>query len=320
MRALVALLAWAATAAAHPLAPSVLDLHEAADGRVVVSWKQPLMAAALTPVLPPACRPEGAPRVDADDVARTAMQTIRCSGPLAGATIGVAGPAARPDVVVRVALADGRVLHHVLRPGEDGFVVPVRAGGLDVVRGYVRLGASHIAGGIDHVLFLLGLVAFAPGWRALAAMVTAFTAGHAVTISLAALGWARLPAAPVEVAIALTILLLALELTRLPGAPPGLLRRHPTTLTFGFGLLHGLGFAGALREVGLPAGEIALALAGFNLGIEAGQLAIVAAAATVGLVLATRRAVADHGRRGLAYMVGSVAACLVVERTVGLLG
>ena len=120
--------------------------------------------------------------------------------------------------------------------------------------------------------------------------MTAFTAGHSVTLALASLGVVRVPAIAVEVAIAGTLVWLALELARrAEGGDAGGVARRPLALPFAFGLLHGLGFASALDTLGVPAGEIPLALAGFNIGIEAGQLALVLGASRSGRRAATRR-------------------------------
>ncbi len=303
---------------AHPLAPSVLDVREDGAGRARVSWKQPAAAPAdaVQPVLPAACRPVGEPSLHTDDVARVLDVMIACDGGLVGATFGIGGLAGSPaNVLLRVALQDGRVVHHVFRPGDASFRVPERPRALEIVASYARLGVEHIAGGADHLLFLLGLVALAPTWRRLAGTVTAFTAGHAATLSAVTLGHVSLPSAPVEALIALSILLLACELARGPRGAPTLLQRRPWTLALAFGALHGLGFAGALSEVGLPEGEIALALAGFNGGVEAGQLAFVVGIAVTSRALRAGVAGWQHRWLALAYAIGSIAACLLLERT-----
>jgi hypothetical protein len=114
------------------------------------------------------------------------------------------------------------------------------------------------------------------GWRQLTLTITAFTAAHSVSLALAVLGIVHLPSAPVEVLIAASIVPVALEALRPPGAPPTLISRAPWLAAFCFGLLHGLGFASALTELGLPHDHLPAALASFNLGVEAGQLAVVA--------------------------------------------
>ena len=147
---------------------------------------------------------------------------------------------------------------------------------LDVGYDYARLGVEHIASGIDHLLFVFGLLLLTGGMPLLLATISAFTLGHSVTLALAALQVVSVSQAPVEVVIAVTIWVLAVELSRDVSAGSTLLRRWPWAMAFCFGLLHGLGFAGALRETGLPANDVPLALLSFNVGIEAGQVGFVA--------------------------------------------
>jgi hydrogenase/urease accessory protein HupE len=134
---------------------------------------------------------------------------------------------------------------------------------------FVRLGIEHIWTGYDHLLFLLALLLPGGTIRHLAAIVTAFTIAHSITLALAALDVVSLPSAPVEAAIAASIVFAALDGLRRRGGD-----RRPA-LTFAFGLIHGFGFAGILKEVGLTAGAIVIPLVGFNVGVEAGQLAVV---------------------------------------------
>lgn len=291
--ALLSAAAFAAPAAAHKLAPSLLQLEERADGRFDASFKTPRQQSAgveLAPVLPESCRETEAPRVEADAASVTLLWQIDC-GPqgLVGRSLGVRGlDESSTNALLRVALRDGRRFQTVLHGGEPVFEVPERATLAGVLRAYAGLGIEHIATGFDHLLFVFGLLLLARGTRQLVATVTAFTLGHSVTLSLAALGFVSFPSGPIELVIALTILTLALELARRPPHPQSLLRRRPWLVAAGFGLLHGLGFAGALAEVGLPQQEIPLALLAFNVGIELGQLAF------VGAVLLVRAAVAPR--------------------------
>jgi hypothetical protein len=138
---------------------------------------------------------------------------------------------------------------------------------------YLGLGVEHIWFGVDHLLFLLGLLLLVHDWRIALYTVSAFTLAHSLTLVLAALDLVRVRAGPVEICIALSVLLLAIETTR--GAD-AFTRRWPWLVALGFGLLHGLGFASALAEVGLPEHAVSLALLGFNLGVEVGQVTVVA--------------------------------------------
>jgi hypothetical protein len=195
---------------------------------------------------------------------------------------------------------------------------------LGVFVSHARMGARHLAGGLDHLLFVAGLVALLGGGRRLLVAVTAFTAGHSVTLALATLGLVRAPAVLVEVAIALTLVWLAVELTRRTdglGDRVGVARR-PFALPFAFGLLHGLGFASALGELGVPAREIPLALGGFNVGIEVGQLALVAG--LLALAALARRFADVSSARSLrwaalapAYAIGSLGIYWCLDRVAG---
>jgi hydrogenase/urease accessory protein HupE len=193
--------------------------------------------------------------------------------------------------------------------------IPARAGRFDVFRDYLRLGFGHILGGPDHLLFVLGLVLLVRGRRRLLWTITAFTAGHSVTLSLAVLGIVNIPPQPVEVLIALTIVVVAVELIRDGDGHETWMQRFPWVMAFTFGLLHGLGFAGALTQVGLPADEVPVALCAFNVGIELGQLLCV-----VGIlaVRAGLRALPVRWPTGVAripaYTIGSLAVFWVFER------
>lgn len=148
------------------------------------------------------------------------------------------------------------------------------AGAWEVLKTFVPSGVHHILIGPDHVLFIVGLILLGGTWRRLALIVTAFTIGHSVTLSLAATGLVMVPAAIVEPLIALSIVVVGLDnLLRLRGDDEG--RDLRGWLAGLFGLIHGFGFAYVLREFGLPQGQLALSLLGFNLGVEVGQLAIV---------------------------------------------
>jgi hydrogenase/urease accessory protein HupE len=317
--ALMPLAAGMRPASAHPLVPALLDLREHADGRVAVTWKQPAlrpMGSHLEPVLPARCSAEAAPLRTTEGGAAIARWTVACAPRgLVGQRVGVHGLATTGgEALLRIALADGRVVQRVQRAGDDLPRVPPWPRRIDVFRDYAALGVEHMLSGADHLCLVLGLLLLVPTTRLLVETITAFTVGHSVTLSLAVLGLVPVPAPIAEVLIALSVLALATELARGPTGPT-LLRRYPWTIALVFGLLHGLGFAGALREAGLPSGEVPLALAAFNAGIEAGQLGVV-----VVVLLARDLAVRLVGGvpRWLApvpaYAIGSLAAFWVFAR------
>ncbi|HJL18220.1 MAG TPA: HupE/UreJ family protein [Sandaracinaceae bacterium LLY-WYZ-13_1] len=318
-------------AAAHSLQFGVLRLVERGD-EVEVSLRAggregraPTLDVAVegcAPAAPPVRRVSGA---------RALLRgTLRCPDGLDGARVRVAGLSAMDvQVAVRVERADGRVQDlGLLDAARPHTTVRARPSTLDTVGRYLVLGGEHIAEGLDHLLFVLALilVVFDPRapsarrGRRLLLTVTGFTLGHSVTLSLAALGVAVLPSAPVEACIALSIVVLAAELARprRDQAPPaGGTFRRPWALAATFGLLHGLGFAGALRELGLPPGRAVAALVGFNAGVELGQLAFVGLAlpALWGLHRATRVLASTAARaRAAAYAIGAVATVWTVQR------
>jgi hydrogenase/urease accessory protein HupE len=318
---LVVLIA-ATPASAHPLAPSLLDVRALGNGRIDVVWKVPQLRAPgadASPVLPDRCRPETDAVARAEAGGIVSRWRADC-GPasLVGERLGVrdVDPA---GAVVRVVLEDGRVVQGLVVRDRPWFTIPPLPRPWDVLRDYARLGVGHILAGPDHLLFVLGLVLLARSFRRIAATVTAFTLGHSVTLSLAALGLIRVRSGPIEVAIAASVFVLAVELARDP-AHPTAIRRRPWFMAALFGLLHGLGFAAALAEAGLPEREVPLALFAFNVGIEAGQLVFVAA------VLAARALVGPFvarlprwSVRLPVYAMGSLAAFWLLDRTLALL-
>jgi hypothetical protein len=225
------------------------------------------------------------------------------------------------DALLRVELADGRHVQAVLRGSQPFYVIPARSSRLDVAVDYARLGVEHMGGGLDHLLFVLGLLLLVRGRvKAVVQTVTAFTVGHSVTLSLAVLGFVRFPVALIELAIAGSVFLLAAELARGPGAPPSRLRRFPWAMAGAFGLLHGFGFAGALAEIGLPSSEIPLSLFAFNLGIELGQLAFVGAVlAAWTFATRVRVPVPSWSHAVPAYGIGCLAAYWCLERAASLI-
>jgi HupE/UreJ protein len=172
---------------------------------------------------------------------------------------------------------------------------------------------------VDHLLFVLALMLIVPNGLLLFKTITAFTLAHSVSLALATLGVVHVPGPPVEATIALSVVFLAAELAHLQQGRPGggLTSRAPWLVAFTFGLLHGLGFAGALAEIGLPQRQIPLALLQFNVGVELGQLMFVAAVlAVLALVRRLRLRWPDWSWRVPAYGIGVTAAFWAVQRTV----
>jgi hydrogenase/urease accessory protein HupE len=306
--ALLLVILVALPASAHDFRPAVLELDEIATGHFVVRWRTTSAlevdgAPRYVPRFPAHCRADGA---SLDCGSRGLDGPVTIDGIETGYL----------DVAVRVRHLDGTQRFALLDADRPELELAVTEASPEPLS-YVGLGIEHILLGVDHLLFVLGLTLLV-GWsRRLLWTVTAFTVGHAVSLAASVLGWIRLPQSPVEAAIALSVLLVAVELTRSRATST---RRWPALVAGGFGLVHGLGFAGALREIGLPEDGMASALAAFNAGIELGQLVV------VGLVLGgvvffrTRLSEDAWARRVPAYAMGSLAAAWLVERVLAFWG
>ena len=263
--------------AADEFRPAYLQLHQFDAVTYDVLWKVPALDEKTTvkihPVFPNGTQALTPVRSSYATGATALRWRVAVEGGLAGKAIEFPGLSASPiDVLVRVERSDGTVQLERVLPVEPRFMVIASPGSLDVVRTYTVLGIEHILTGFDHLLFVLALLLLVQGKRRLIATVTAFTVAHSLTLFAATFGWVRVPGPPVEAMIALSIVFVATEIVHGKQGPPGLTKRFPWTVAFVFGLLHGLGFAGALAEVGLPQASIPTALLFFNVGVEIGQL------------------------------------------------
>lgn len=222
------------------------------------------------------------------------------------------------DTLVRIELADGRVVSRLLRPESPSFVFGGETAG-QAAGGYFMLGVEHILMGIDHLLFVLALLLIVRGVGLLVKTITAFTIAHSITLALATLGLVKIPVAPVEAIIALSIVFVAAEILRSQRGKRGLTERAPWLVAFTFGLLHGFGFAGALADVGLPQNDIPLALLLFNVGVEAGQLVFVGAMLAVIALLRRSNVTLPCWTHAVPpYAIGSVAMFWVIQRTLAI--
>jgi hydrogenase/urease accessory protein HupE len=319
---LALLLLMAAPAAADEFKPAYLQLTERGGGAYDVLWKVPALDEATTlkikPVFPPGTRDISARQSSFANGAAVVRWRITVPGGLNGKAIAFPDQAiTRIDILVRVARADGsEQLGRVLQ-GSPGFTVTASPGRWEVVQTYTLLGIEHILTGIDHLLFVLALVILVKGKRRLLWTVTAFTIAHSITLALATLGVINVPGPPVEAVIALSIVFVASEIVAQARGREGLAARKPWAVAFSFGLLHGLGFAGALAEVGLPQNAIPLALLFFNIGVEIGQLLFIAGVLALSALVRRLTAGRFHTQKASivpAYAIGGIASFWVIER------
>lgn len=330
IRLLVALciaLAVIARAEAHDLKPSYLAITESAPDTYSVLWKAPAMGEMRLAVYPrlPQGAAEMTPREGAFmNDAFIERWTVSASTGFAGETIAFDGLAeSRTDVIVRIERLSGEVNTARATSARPSIIVPAATGWQQVATAYVWLGVEHILFGIDHLLFVLALILLAGSWKRIAVTVTAFTVAHSITLGAATLGYLNVPGPPVEAAIALSIVFVAVEILKSRQGEPSLTARLPWLVAFAFGLLHGLGFAGALSEVGLPDHAIPVALLFFNIGVELGQLAFTAAVLLGFAILGRLSAVVLHSRGSAphawaravgAYSIGGIASLWLIER------
>jgi hypothetical protein len=305
---------------AHEIRPALLDISEREPGWFDVVWKVPMRGGrvlALSPVLPPGLIQIGPPARYTVPGASIERSTFKLEGDsLVGETISIDGLSAlQIDVLLEIKLADGSVHSAILRPRSPSFVIPAQEGSWDVAWSYWSMGTYHILGGIDHLLFVLALMLIVPGYWLLFKTITAFTVAHSISLGLAALGFVHIPPGPTEAVIALSILFLAVEVVRSRQGKFSLTERAPWIVAFIFGLFHGLGFAGALSEVGLPEHAIPLALFMFNVGVETGQILFLGAVLALMAALRWLPVTWPAGSWRLApYAIGGAAAFWVIQR------
>lgn len=311
---------------AHALEPGYLELQLLGGDTWRATWRKPQVRGAPMPidaVLPENCETRRAPAPRFDGRAFVAQWVAVCPGGLAGGVLSIEGlEATSTDTLVRYELEAGKADVRRLTAQETAFTIPAQSGPLAVAANYFVLGVDHILEGADHLLFVFALLLLIRDrWRLVGA-ITAFTVAHSLTLGAATLGWLVIPSPPVEVFVALSIMYLAAELVAKPDGQARLSERYPWIVSFAFGLLHGLGFASALVEIGLPESDVPLALLAFNLGVEAGQLLFVAvilviawiAAKLVPPLMAFARKPGGLALVGAGYAIGGVSAYWVIER------
>jgi hydrogenase/urease accessory protein HupE len=296
----VAVLALAASPArAHEMSMAEMDVRETSPGEFLWQWsasndKRP-MGNDLVPRWPEACS--------------AGPTALRCGSDGLKGTLTIEGVGKRYSAaLVKVVWLDGQSRVYTLTAAQPSVQLygsaDDRRGTAEIARAYVVLGIQHILGGIDHLLFVVALLFLVGFRRRLIGTITAFTLAHSLTLACSVFGWITLRPAPVEAVIAMSIVLVACEALR---ERDTLARRMPALVAFLFGLVHGLGFAGALNSIGLPQSHLPVALVTFNLGVEIGQLMTVLVAYAVVRSPISQR-ILEPVRMPALYVIGVVAA------------
>ena len=316
---LVFFILFATPVSAHRFAPSILKVSQVGLNEFNIVWKTPAQGVSgtpLRPLWPSSCNinSQSPPQLEGTGV--VSQWQVACKfgkDGIVGQKLSVDGLAAnQASAILIISLLDDRAYQTVLDSDSSSFIVPREPDVGEIIISYPLLGAQHILEGIDHLLFVFGLLLLVGGGSRLFWTITAFTLGHSVTLALVTLEIVVFPSDLAELVIALSIFLLALELSQKEN--PGFLWKNPWWLAGGFGLLHGMGFAGALAETGLPQNQVPLALLFFNLGIEIGQLLFIA---TVYLVWFFSRSIVPDNflvRKIPVYILGGLSAMWCIQR------
>ena len=309
-------------ARAHEARPAYLELKETAAGQFSVLWRIPVLAGMRLPVvlqLPDDVKNLKEPSVQELTDSLLERRSID-AGPngLSGKRIEFPGlQLTITDVLVRVEMLDGRKWMLVARPQQPWVEIAQARGTAATAAMFLTQGIEHILVGVDHLLFVFGLLLIVRTPWMLVKTITAFTAAHSITLAIATLGYASIPVPPLNTLIALSILFLGPEIVRARRGETSFTIRNPWVVAFAFGLLHGFGFASGLAAIGLPRGEIPLALLMFNVGVEIGQLAFVA---VILLLVRAFKVLEMRWPRPVellpAYVVGSLGAFWTIQRLV----
>lgn len=309
---------------AHEGRPVYIEISEIASHRYQLQWKiPPSVPASNTPnvALSKDCEAQSpvAQLSGSDGLIRRI--SYHCARSLDHQAITITYPGPNPSVstLVRYSTISGERHVAVLGPEETSWTVPQAETASNVAGQYALLGIKHILAGVDHLLFLACLLWIAGTWRRVLYTITGFTLAHSATLILSALHLVRMPMPPVEASIALSLVFLATEIVR--GPRQDLTWQYPIAVSSSFGLLHGLGFAAALREIGLPQTELMTGLLFFNSGVEIGQVLFVAGM-IASLRLAQRFGVQWRmkvhqvalPRIAVGYAVGALATFWLIER------
>jgi len=252
-------------AVADDINPLLVELRELQPG--VFSVRQqvpPELPSFYQPQvrMPKGCE-EASPSSNVDP--SRASKIYRCSGELRGKSLSISYPGPNPSMhtALRIRFANGAQLATMMGPEERRWDIPGAETWTLVARRYAALGATHILQSMDHLFFVICLLWVARTWPRVLTTITGFTVAHSVTLVLSALGVIGVPSAPLETSIALS------------GRQDTWTWRYPVVVASGFGLLHGLGFASALSQIGLPQTELVVGLLFFNIGVELGQIAFI---------------------------------------------
>jgi len=294
-------------AQAHESRPFYIEINESASNVYVMNTK-----------IPPSVPLFNHPKVLMPSFCGAQGKIYNCSQDISGSSLSIKYPKFNPAVstLIRLNRFSGEKHSVLLGPKISSWSIPTKETKIGVAKQYTTLGIGHILGGIDHLLFLVGLLLIAKTRRRILIAITGFTIAHSITLILSALNVVRVPIAPVEAIIALSIVFVAAEIAR--GKRDTITYRYPIAVSSSFGLLHGFGFAAVLNEIGLPQTELVSGLLFFNIGVEIGQLLFIFV--FILLILLCKNmfnksiAYFTNLEKPSAYVIGSLASLWMIQR------
>jgi hydrogenase/urease accessory protein HupE len=311
---------------AHEIRPALLNITETEPGWFEVMWKVPIFEGEvleIAPIFPDGFKVIGMPsnNILPGHIIQYFSVQYDSEDAIAGKEIVIEGLSSlQIDVLVQMVLIDGSRYSAILKPSAPIYIFPKIGSKSEVAYSYWMMGIIHILSGFDHLLFVLALLLIVQNKWKLFKTITAFTLAHSVTLALATLGLVNVPPGPTEAVIALSIVFLAGEIMNIHQGKYSITQQYPWIVAMFFGLFHGLGFAGALTNIGLPQAEIPIALLMFNLGVETGQILFLLAVLLVwALIKRLNIKWPANAWKVMPYAIGSLAAFWTITRIVAFL-
>ena len=297
---------------AHEFNPAHLVVDEVAENEYQINWMYPIknIGQRAEIIFPEACSSEAQSPYQQGKYLVEKIDLI-CSKSLKGQTIEVTNLSVLTDALVTITDRNNDVFEGLMNLQEPKLLVPIKKQSLP--SSYLNLGIDHLISGPDHILFILGLMFLVSGILNMIKTITAFTVAHSITLGLSVLDLISLPRATVEAVIALTIVFLAIEISENKRY-----KSTPWLIAFGFGLLHGLGFANALTEIGIANEQLLFSLLFFNLGIEAGQLLMIPIFGVL-IWLAYKFNKYNQSATCVSYVLGIMGFFWFINRTIGII-
>lgn len=301
--------------------PASLTIQSLAEDQFKVTWKVPIknrQLPQLTVIFDPLTKEHLPKRSRSVDGSYIQTWQISRTNNLSGFSVSIDGlTGSGYEVILRIPSQNAKIITKLLNTDTPSYSMPKNQhlSTFDIFSSYVTLGFEHILAGLDHLLFILALILLVTSRRKLIWTITFFTLAHSITLAAVTLHWFYFPGPPVEAVIALSIVFLAKEAITVHHGKPSFTAQYPWLVAFIFGLLHGMGFASALNEIGIPENEIFLAMFSFNIGVELGQLAFVLA---VLVTIATAKRLLPQfpywTKKLPAYAIGCTASFWLLQR------